>query len=189
MPNLTLTASPPLDGNHKQFGDTALTEIGDQALVSIAVPLGGADALDSAMTGAYGTTFPAPGSTALSKDGSVRFLGLQPDQCFAMFEFEGNKAIRAVAGALDDKCYCTDQSDSWAILRLSGTLALTALERICPLDLTPTEFPPGNVARTVMEHLGVIILCEDKNRYVLMSPRSSALSFLHAIETSLENVL
>ena len=189
MPEISLKARPALDGYRRQFSETELVEVTDKALVSIAIPQGDADKLQKAMAAAYGTTFPVPGSSTLSADGAARFLGLQPDQCFAMFEFEGNEAIRAVAGALDDKCYCTDQSDSWAILRLSGTLALTALERICPLDLTPTEFPPGNVARTVMEHLGVILLCEDKNRYVLMSPRSSALSFLHAIETSLENVL
>ncbi len=188
MPDLTLTASPPLDGYHKQFGDTALTEIGDQALVSIAVPLGGADALDSAMTGAYGTTFPAPGSTALSKDGSVRFLGLQPDQCFALFELAGNDPVEAIANVLGDTGYYTDQSDSWAMLRLSGPLAVSALERICPLGLAPAAFPQGSVARTAMEHLGVIILCENEDSYVLMSARSSAPSFLHAVETSVENV-
>ena len=189
MPDLSLTARAALDGYHKQFGDTALTEVTDQALVSIAKPLGGAEALRDAMTGAYGASFPAPGSSTLSKDGATRFLGLQQDQCFALFSFESDGAVDTVAGSLGDTGYYTDQSDSWAMLRLSGALALTALERICPLDLAPTEFPPGSVARTVMEHLGVIILCEDTDRYLLMSARSSARSFLHAIETSVENVV
>lgn len=189
MPDTRLTARPALDGYHKQFGDTALSEVTGQALVSIAIPLGGADALRAAMNTAYGTSFPAPGSSTLSKDGTVRFLGLQQDQCFALFGTDSDSAVETVAGALGDTGYYTDQSDSWAVLRLSGALALTALERICPLDLSPSEFPPGSVARTVMEHLGVIILCEDTDRYLLMSARSSAPSFLHAVETSVENVV
>ena len=104
MPEISLKARPALDLYRRQFSETELVEVTDKALVSIAIPLGESDRLREAMVAAYGTTFPEPGSSSLSADGAARFLGLQPDQCFAMFEFEGNEAIRAVAGALDDKC-------------------------------------------------------------------------------------
>ena len=104
MPEISLKARPALDLYRRQFSETELVEVTDKALVSIAIPQGDADKVQKAMAAAYGTTFPVPGSSTLSADGAARFLGLQPDQCFAMFEFEGNEAIRAVAGALDDKC-------------------------------------------------------------------------------------
>ena len=189
MPETTLTACQALNGYHKQFGDTALKELTNQSLVSIAVPLGGDDALREAMTSAYGATFPAPGSTILSTDGSIRFLGLQSKECFALFESNGNEAVGIISNALGEAAYYTDQSDGWAMLLLSGPLALTSLERICTLDLAPTKFSLGSVARTAMEHLGVIVLHNDKDSYLLMSPRSSAPSFLHAVETSIKNVL
>ncbi|MBT8415130.1 MAG: hypothetical protein KJO30_12445, partial [Boseongicola sp.] len=53
-----------------------------------------------------------------------------------------------------------------------------------PLDLDPDTFPTGSAARTVMEHLGAMIVRVDDTRFWLMSARSSAMSFLHAVETS-----
>ena len=49
-------------------------------------------------------------------------------------------------------------------------------------------FGDGRVARTVMEHLGVIIHRESDGTYLLMSASSSAESFLHAVETSIKYV-
>ena len=82
----------------------------------------------------------------------------------------------------------TLQSDNWVGVRISGTRSRDALERICPLDLHPDVFGIDQVARTVMEHLGVIILREDKDSFLMLSASSSAKSFLHAIETSIHNV-
>ena len=71
---------------------------------------------------------------------------------------------------------------------MSGTGVRVALERICPLDLDDQAFPEGRVARTAMEHLSVIILRDGPDSFLLMSPRSSARSFRHAVELSVENV-
>jgi len=89
---------------------------------------------------------------------------------------------------LGDNAYCTDQSDSWVTLELTGPNALHALERICPVDLRPDIFTVGSVARTTMEHLGVIIARVGEDQYWLMSASSSAESFLHAITLSVNNI-
>ncbi len=185
----TLMASSPLDGFQKQFTNVALAEVLGHALVSIAVPLHSRAALEDAVTKVFGTSLPTCGTSTLSKDGSNRLLGMQPDHVFALFDYGGNDPVGAVKALLGNAGYYTDQSDSWVMLRMSGPLATTALERICPLDLASEVFAPNRVARTVMEHLGVIVLCEGHDNYFLMSPRSSARSFLHALEISIENVL
>ncbi len=188
MSNLSLTAQSALGGIRRDFEGVSLAEVGGHALVSVATPLGGGERLAKAIASSYGAKLPTVGYSSLSDNGRARFLGLQPDQMFLLFEHEDDEALAAVTGQLGDAGYYTDQSDSWAMLRISGPAGRTALERICMLDLHPDSFDIDAVARTTMEHLGVIILREAADSFLLMSPRSSATSFLHAIETSIINV-
>jgi sarcosine oxidase subunit gamma len=188
VPEFTLTARPPLDGYSQQFGDLDITELTDMALVSIATPLGGEDALAAAMQQAFEVTLPAVGQSTVSGTGSTRFLGLQPGQVFAMFASESDRPAAIIADKLGEAGYYTDQSDSWVVLQLSGPQARETLERICPIDLQTGAFAEGAVTRTVMEHLGTIILRTGTDTFVLLSARSSAKSFQHAVLTSINNI-
>ena len=189
MPEFTLTARPPLDGYSQQFGDLDCTELTDTALVSIATPLGGEDALGAAVKQAFKVALPAVGQSTVSGTDGTRFLGLQPGQVFAMLASDSDRAAAIIADKLGDAGYYTDQSDSWVILQLSGLQARKALERICPIDLHTDAFAVGAVTRTVMEHLGTIILRTGTDTFVLLSARSSAKSFQHAVLTSINNIL
>ncbi len=188
MSDLSLTPEPPLGGYQASFADTTLAEAADLVITSIAVPAGGDAAFASALTAAYGTSRPEPGRSVLSSDGKTRFLWTARDQLFALFEDAVADAATAVIGKLKNTAYGTLQSDSWVALRLAGPKARAALERICPLDLHPNAFPQGHVARTVMEHLGTIVVREGDDSFLLLSASSSAGSFLHAVKTSIENV-
>ncbi len=188
MSDYTLTAGSPLGGYQESFDGVELAEAADLAIVSIAVPLGGAEALATALDQAYGAGLAAPGGSTASPDGAVRFLGLAQDQMFAIFSHDGADAANLVADKLGQAGYTTLQSDNWVVLRLSGPRVREALERICPLDLAPSAFPPGRVARTVMEHLGVIILAEDKDSFLLLSASSSAASFRDTVAVSARNI-
>jgi sarcosine oxidase subunit gamma len=110
------------------------------------------------------------------------------DQFFLLFSAPDCDPSISIRQSIGGAGYIVDQSDSWAMVRLTGPNCRAALERICSLDLDPGVFPPGRVARTVMEHLSVIILCETDTKYTLLSPRSSAGSFMHALDTSARNV-
>ena len=90
---------------------------------------------------------------------------------------------------LSKNSYLTLQTDAWVCIRISGPSALKALERICPINLDPEIFLKDYIARTITEHLGSIVICENPNSYLLMSASSSAKSFLHALEVSLKNVI
>jgi sarcosine oxidase subunit gamma len=185
----TLAARSPLGGVELEFDGVALREVTGMAIISIATPLGNDEALAKAVRSAYGIACPAVGHSVASKAGKARILGLAQDQMFLIFDDPGGDPLPAVSDKFADKAYLTDQSDSWAMIRITGPKARTALERICPLDLHPSAFPEGRVARTVMEHLGVIILHEAPDTFLLMSARSYAGSFLHAVETSVRNVI
>ncbi|MEX3009737.1 sarcosine oxidase subunit gamma [Hoeflea sp. TYP-13] len=188
MSEATLKARSPLDNFHQDFGNLEIREVTGLALVSIATPLGGETQLEGAMASAYKAELPRVGTSTVSGVDDTRFLGLQPGQMFAMFAHDGDRAVEFVSKKLGENGYYTDQSDSWVFIQLSGTAARTALERICPIDIHADAFPIGAVTRTVMEHLGTIITRTGEDTFVLISARSSAKSFLHAVLTSVNNV-
>ncbi len=185
MPDM-LAAEPFLDGYSLDLGDVAVAEVTDISIVSIATPLGGGDALASAVQAAWGCALPAPRGTTSSPDGSVTLIFSTPDQTLAILPGVEGLAVSGIAAELGNVGYYTEQTDNWVGLRVFGTKAISALERICPLDTA--LMPVGGAERTVMEHLGVFIMREAEERFLLLSGSSSAKSFLHAVELSMRNV-
>ncbi|KAG1700414.1 Sarcosine oxidase subunit alpha [Nymphon striatum] len=179
-------AASPLDGFSQDFGNVLVEELGDKALVSIAEPLGSKTKLRTAIKKSLGAAWPEIGKSTNSKKG-YRLMGIQSDMAFAMFDHPGGLADTALKAALKDNAYCTDQSDAWCMIKVSGEGLYAALERICPLDLSKQAFEVGSVARTSMEHLGVVILKDDEDSFVLMGATSSAADLLHAVTVSVTN--
>lgn len=189
MSDCILTADRPLAGYERAIGNITLTAPADLAIVSVALPRGGEAAAEKAVAAAFAVAVPDIGTAALAPDHDTALLRLARDQLFVLFTHAAPDAERAVAARLNGAAYTTDQSDVWCALDVSGPGCRRALERICPLDLHPDAFATGDAARTVMEHLGVIILRTAEDGFRLLSASSSAGSFLHALETSAENVL
>jgi len=195
--NTMLTASSPLNGYSKAFNDTLVREISTLAIVSIAVPRNGLDALNERLASFSAVSFPQTGQCIRTSDvvladtpTALVVYGLQSDQCFVVAELNGVSTqdfFELLCAELGPAAYLTDQSDSWAVLDVEGSLVNQAMERLCMLDLT--TFTASDVARTTMEHLSVIIEKPADDRVRLYSPRSSARSFLHAITTSILNVV
>jgi heterotetrameric sarcosine oxidase gamma subunit len=173
-----------LDSTTDRLELTAPTEL---ALVSIATPSGGRESLEEAILSIFGVQLPKIGVSGVSSDGGARLLGLQENLIFVLLNSQSDGAFKEITDKLDRVAYCTDQSDGWCYLRVSGPGLAAMLERICMLDLE--HFPVGAVTRTTMDGLGVIILREGAGEYLLMSPRSSAASFLRTIELSIAYTL
>ena len=186
MPEITLTAEPPLAGYDRDFGHVRVRAVADFALVSVALPLGAETAAQDALRAGFGAALPDVGRYAVGNDGA-RLIRTTPDQGLIAFSHAGADAETIVSEKLGDAAYTTDQSDVWVALDVEGPGARAALERICPLDLQADAFAPDMAQRTVMEHLGVLILRTGEDAFRLMSASSSAGSFLHAIEVSALN--
>ena len=187
MPDLSLTPASPLGGYSKEFSGISLSEAGDLSIVSLAIPLGGDQPAATAVKSAY-ADLPIPGRSNVSKDGKTRILGLAPDQFFLLISTSDPGVEQQVNAKLKGTVYTTDQTHVWTALEISGAGAREALERICPIDLHPKEFGIGALARTMMEHMGAIVLHTGEDAFLLLSASSSAGSFLHAVETSITNV-
>lgn len=181
----TLSAAPILGSVDSRIGENRILERADLAIVSVATPLDGESALQAALQNGWGLSIPAPGSSTVS--GDTRAVWTAPDQLLLVFPHATPDANAAVQQTLGGTGYTTDQTDVWVILEISGPQTLSALERLCPLDAA--HFPDGGAARTVMHHMGALIVRLGTERFLLMSASSSAQSFLHEVETSYHNVL
>ena len=171
--------------------DDARAEAVGAAIVALAVPLGGDSAFDAALTKVWDVTRPETGRSARTADGAW-VAGLQADQLwFLRPDTTAGHDVDDVPDAVAHAAYLTDQSDAWVAVRIEGPRVREALARLCMLDLTDSPFPVGAVTRTLMEHMGVVILREDDAnghaRFLLLAPRSYAGSFVHAVETAITN--
>lgn len=188
MVDMNLLAKSALDGYSNNFGGTQLSEVTAKTLVSVAIPARNKGQISKALTKAFKVDLPAIGTATISSNGKTTVLGLQPDQFFILLDQDNDAGVEYVARKLGDIGYYTEQSDSWAMLRISGANTRSVLERICMIDLHENTFPVGSVARTVMEHLGTIIYHQSEDSYLIMSIRSSAKTLLHTLEKSVHNV-
>ncbi len=176
----TLTAAPILGGVDHSIGDNRIVERNDLAIVSLATPLGGGAALAQAAEQGWGIRLPEPGMSTTA--GDTRAIWTAPDQVLLIFPHTSPNANAVAQDKLAGTGYTTEQTDVWVVLEVSGPQTRAALERLCPLDTA--QMTVDAAGRTVMEHMGAIIVRLESDRYLLMSASSSALSFLHAVETS-----
>jgi sarcosine oxidase subunit gamma len=190
-----LAATTSLDGLSLRIGDTDLVEVTGLDIVSIAAPLPApghaqgvtADTLNRLVEQHLGSSLPAVGRLHRCGD-TQAILGLQNSQWFVTATPSTHDPASALKRVLGDAAYLTDQSDSWAVLDLTGPLAQAALERLCMLDLDPAVFDDTCVSRTVMEHVSVIVERPEVTHFRLYCSRSAAQSFLHALSESLQIV-
>ncbi len=188
MADYALVSESFLGGYQQEFPGARLEELTGLSMVSVACPLGGRDRLATATRSAWSAELPAAGQSSQSADGRVRIFSMSPDQFFVLAWDGTELSADSVYGMLGNTGYYTDQSDSWLALRLTGSDATKALERICPVDLDPANFTPGSTARTAMEYMGTVVHKLGEDDFLLLSASSSARSFLHAVETSIRNM-
>lgn len=188
MAEFELAPRSPLGGIRQDFDGVSLSEPAGLGIAAIPVPQGGDAALADAARAAWGLELPTVGRYSIGSDGLL-IIGTSPDQFFAVFPCEGSDAARLVATALGGAAWVAEQSDAWAVLDVEGPRVRAALERVCRLDLHPDVFAADMAQRTLMEHLPVVVMRLADDRFRLMSPSSSALSFLHMVEMSARNIV
>ena len=105
-----------------------------------------------------------------------------------MLPRQGDDDVRKIAAQLQDKAYINDQSDAWVVLDVQGALAVSALQRLCMLDIEGLSFTDHACARTMIAHMGMMLLRYSADHFMLLAARSFAASAWHEIETSLRYV-
>lgn len=172
MPNLV--AQSPAEGLlPRTIGTTHLAEYVPDAITSIAAAAG---ANAASFKSATGCAPPAPGRSA-GKDGA-RVLWWGPGQWMMLgkpLETLENHAL-------------TDQSDAWALLRLSGPDAADVLARLTPVDLRPSRFKRGHTARTLLFHMSASITRVKDDAFDIMVFRSMTRTAVHDLSEAMTAV-
>jgi sarcosine oxidase subunit gamma len=82
----------------------------------------------------------------------------------------------------------TDQSDAWAVLRLEGRDSAAVLARLTPLDLRPSAFEVGHVARSLLGHMHALFEREAPEGWRLFVSRSMTGSAVHDLTEAMRSV-
>ncbi len=163
---MRLSPLDPYEAGPYEVGAFRLEALGLGQMTEV-LPIGGAD-VGQAMQAAIGIGFPSPGESSVAAD--VRVLWFGRDAALVI------GASVEIEGAL-----CVDQSDGWAALELGGNVR-DVLARLCPLDLRDESFPVGATARTLLNHVAVSLTRMERERWLLLAPRSYAATVRDKLE-------
>jgi methylglutamate dehydrogenase subunit D len=152
-------------------------------LATLAAHRGRRAALAARIRDEFHVELPSGPTVAVAAD--LVFAGTAPGTWLAMRDRGGNAFATALAQSTAGLAAVTDQSDGYALLRLTGPMVRAALAKLVPIDLHPREFRPGAVASTVASHMGLILWRLDDADgaavFELAVFRSLAESFWHAL--------
>ena len=179
-----LIARPVLAITTQEIGGVSLQERDQAHCFSLAIPHKGEQEFEKSILNHYGLdALPDIGMSALSKDKTGRLLRLGFDHFFLL------QSAPALDQTITKTAYCTEQTDNWVMIGMTTpppeeVNIRNGLSHICMIDLHENEFPPNKVVRTVMEHIGCVLLREQAGEWLTMAPRSSAKDFIHALTLS-----
>jgi sarcosine oxidase subunit gamma len=180
----TLTEIPAFGGFKKEVEGGVLVEETGYAIIALTIRTGAVNKFKKAFNKFYGKAFPSTRESLTV--GETIIVPSAIDQVFIIEETDPHDLENQLIQALGKYATMTDQTDGWGILTLSGPKTITTMEQVSPVDMDITAFPVGAVARTVLEHVdGIVVRQKAKDgeihRFMLLSQRSSAASFLHSI--------
>jgi len=89
--------------------------------------------------------------------GGTAFVGTAPEAWLTTCELGGNAFALSLREVIGDLASVSDQSDGYAVLRLTGLKLRDTLAKIIPIDLHPRAFRPGDVASTAALQIGATL--------------------------------
>jgi sarcosine oxidase subunit gamma len=97
----------------------------------------------------------------------------------------GAGMARALGARLAGIAHVADQSGAYGVLELTGLNADAVLAKGLNVDLHSSAFPADGVSVTSVAHIDVVLCRRDEGGgYRLVTPRSSAGSFMHWLSAS-----
>ena len=189
MPERTLVPHPPFASLSAIVTGSGVTVSARDGLgiATVLVRKGQAAALAMRVKEGFGIDLPRVPRRAMS--GKIAFAATGPEAWLAIAEDGGNGFAAFLRDAIGDYAAVVDQSDGYAVLRVSGQNARALLAKGVPLDLHARSFQVGDLAATVVSHIGTTIwrLADREDGapvFELLVFRSLAESFWHWLNES-----
>jgi sarcosine oxidase subunit gamma len=166
-------------GRYGRSGEAgvAIAERPRYALATVIARRGAQTRLAGRVAGVFGCALPEAPRRAVGA--TVAFAWTGPGRWLASTQANEAQAFEAqLRRELGDCASISDQSAALVVVGMRGRNAREALAKGLPIDLSPREFAPGQVASTVAAHMGVTLWQLDTApTYELVISRSYAVSF------------
>jgi sarcosine oxidase, subunit gamma len=180
----------PLGGDAPRvetFDGFVLSENAGLALASLSCRHGRAAELAKASLALFGIAMPGPGKFVSAPPYGIFWTG--PEQWFIEAPFATHEDIaRILRVGLRDTASVTEQTDGWVQFDVEGARVADVFERLCALDMRRMQ--TGEATRTLIEHLGCLVICREAGRrFTVLGPRSSARSLHHALVSAAKSAL
>jgi sarcosine oxidase subunit gamma len=121
--------------------------------------------------------------------GDLAFAGIGPGAWVATLEGGGNECANLLAGTIGNSAAISDQTDGYAVLRMSGPRLRDTLSKLVPVDVHPRVFGKGYVSVTSVAQCSATLWRLDDRIdgspvFEISVLRSFAASFWHALNES-----
>ena len=104
-----------------------------------------------------------------SKDKESYLLNLGPDELlYINYKKKLSSLISFQKNLTKSKSAVTDVSDHYQVLYLNGEWVRWILSKGCPVNLDKNVFKPGFCTQTILGHVNIMLLCEDKNSFLII---------------------
>jgi sarcosine oxidase subunit gamma len=162
----------------------AATEREGLSIASLSVRRGQRAALQDRVAAHFGLALPEGARRVTA--GAMAAVGTGPGTWLMTRENGGNALGIALKAAVGDTASVADQSDAYAILRLTGSTVRETLAKLVPLDLHPRAFKVGDVAATLAAQIGALLWrledgADGQANFEIAVARSLAASFRQAL--------
>jgi len=178
------TPTLPLDGFYQQWNGLIIKEHDSSEIVSLAVAQGQEKTFMQIFKKTFGMFPPKPAKAIALKDGFA--IWSTPDQYFLILDNHTIDSDRHIAATFSGTAYTTLQTDGWACIDIMGESIYDILDRVLALDLRNASL--YFATRTSAYHMAVIIVKLSDRSFRLMTPRSSAHSFIKMLIHTADNV-
>lgn len=135
-----------------QDGFVTVRELGLQGMVTLRGDLGDA-VIQGAVEAATGQDMPAQRGILGGLGSGVAWMS--PDELMVFCEAEKAHALADLLGrALEGRHHlAVDVTDARAVFALEGTAVREVMSKLCPVDMAPGRFEPGEIRRTRMAQI------------------------------------
>jgi len=182
VPNLKPT--PSLGSYSQTWGGLTLTENKHTELVSLTSIQNEETKFAKAFETNFNVKPPQPNTFENFENGIAFWTS--PGQCWVIVQDENPNLDKYLHSKMDGSAYAVLLTDGWTSLTLTGAQSYDVLERFIPLDIR--KAPINFASRTSAHHIAVIILKFSDTEFQLLTPRSSAKSFLEGLSHTIDNV-
>ena len=190
MDESALTPRPPYSGFLVDLGESGGVSASDRdglGIASVVLRRGQRAALTALVREHYGIDLPS-GNYRAEANG-VAFAGVGPESWLATQGEGSNTFARSLAKHIGAAASITDQSDGYAVLRLTGGHVRDTLAKLIPIDVDSRAWRPGDVVSTVTFHMGATLwrlndAPDGAAVFEIALFRSLAASFWHALAQS-----